>query len=542
MDNLTTEIVKARKAGYNDDEIVAHLNKARPELNLQEALNQGWGGADIVHHLFRTENAAQLAGPPAEEDPGFFGTIGSALANAPTAFMNFATGHPIREIGQHGRALGAEAKAAAKRGDYSTAFGTGLASMIPGSGDEAMASGQEYGAEHPGAGTAHALMAIAPFLGPPALRATDEAVSANMPAIRTAGRGVRGGVSAAVKATPKALKAAAIPSGAAGLIGGPKAASTIGAIVAAPTIYRAMKAGAKEAMHPTVLPPPPGPVLPSFGWTPPPSPPAPSSPPTPSGAMGSSGWQVPPEAAPALPPPPSPAAMGSSGWQVPPEPVPVLPPPPGPAAMGSSGWQVPPPVPELAPVRPAPAAMGSVGWEVPKLVPPPIAKTPKGAMGTSGWAVPPAMTPPPDVPPPGAMGSSGWAVPETSSPAGFDVTSGGSAGKTLFTPEQAKALADAEMIRRKAAAEPQGGKLYSETRNPYSEAVSMIHAEGKRMAVGGKWPSEAGKPIHYSESAAEVFGKPANKMTADEIVRMHEFLKQHERLPEASDVAAGKFK
>jgi hypothetical protein len=129
---------------------------------------------------------------PKDQDPGFWSTIGDALKNGPTRFMDFITGHPIQQLSERGKAMGDAAKEAWKRGDHSTAIGLGLASMIPGAGDEAVAAGNEFGSGHTGAGAAHTALALAPFFGKYVPGAVDAAVDGAGMVAETARGAARG--------------------------------------------------------------------------------------------------------------------------------------------------------------------------------------------------------------------------------------------------------------------------------------------------------------------------------------------------------------
>lgn len=100
---------------------------------------------------------------------GSFGNVmGEFAGQAPTAMMNFLTGHPMEQMAQREREIEAQKNAAYQRGDYSTGIGLGLSKSIPGSGDEGVAAGQAFGEGDIGGGMAHSLLALTPFFLKPA--------------------------------------------------------------------------------------------------------------------------------------------------------------------------------------------------------------------------------------------------------------------------------------------------------------------------------------------------------------------------------------
>src|SRR5271157_357204 len=102
------------------------------------------------------------------KDQGLFSTLGKDIAGAPKAIMDTLTGHPleaVREATEARRSLRPRAVQAYKSGDYSSAAGLGLASIMPFVGPQAVQSGEEIGGGQPGQGLAHGLEAIAPFIG-----------------------------------------------------------------------------------------------------------------------------------------------------------------------------------------------------------------------------------------------------------------------------------------------------------------------------------------------------------------------------------------
>ena len=126
-----------------------------------------------------------VADSPQDAGPGnhFGDVIGDALKNGPQRFMDFLSGHPIEELNKNAAAHGEAAKAAIKAGDYSTAFGHLLAGLIPGSGDEAVKAGEEFGSGNPSGGFGHAVLALAPFLAP-------ELANRAAPVVNAAGAGI----------------------------------------------------------------------------------------------------------------------------------------------------------------------------------------------------------------------------------------------------------------------------------------------------------------------------------------------------------------
>lgn len=194
-----------------------------------------------------------------DEDPGFWNTLGDALKNGPKAFMDFASGHPIQQISKHGKELGDASKEAWKSGDKSRAVGLAVASMLPGSGDEAVASGEEFGAGHPGAGAAHAALALLPFAHEPfavGVRAAESTAAkariAIPPAIDAAKAAAMAPSSIKVRGVPiqvpvPASLAGGVTGATAGhVIAGPPGAAVGGVVGAvAPPLVAGVKAGVK---------------------------------------------------------------------------------------------------------------------------------------------------------------------------------------------------------------------------------------------------------------------------------------------------------
>lgn len=120
-------------------------------------------------------------------DAGFFSTLGSDISNAPSKFMDWATGHPIdsavqgiRDATVARQAQRPMAADAFKQGDYLGAAGHGLASVMPFVGPAAAGIGEEIGGGQPGQGAAHAAELLAPF---GAGKAAD--LAQDMPALRS---------------------------------------------------------------------------------------------------------------------------------------------------------------------------------------------------------------------------------------------------------------------------------------------------------------------------------------------------------------------
>lgn len=86
---------------------------------------------------------------------------------------------------------------------------------------------------------------------------------------------------------------------------------------------------------------------------------------------------------------------------------------------------------------------------------------------------------------------------------------------------------------------PEGGKLYSKTKNPHTELTSQIHAMGREMDLPG---SPVGKGIHVTPVANEVFGKPWNDLSLEQKGSVVEFLHNHKRMPTKADVQGGLLK
>ncbi len=163
--SIAGQIGEARKAGYSDDEIAAYLSSSHPQLapQIKEAVSQGYSPREVLTHL-SLATIPDYGKAQESPDPGFIKTAWDAVTSAPKNLMDFATGHPRTQMDKHFADQTRASGEAFRRGDYPGAVSSGLAAFLPGAGDEATAAGEEYGAGHPGAGTAHAAMALAPFL------------------------------------------------------------------------------------------------------------------------------------------------------------------------------------------------------------------------------------------------------------------------------------------------------------------------------------------------------------------------------------------
>lgn len=110
-----------------------------------------------------TDASGESAGPGNH----FSDIIADAIKNGPTRMMDFLSGHPYEDLKKHAGEMADKAKAAFKAGDTSTGIGYLTAAFLPGSGDEAVASGEEFGAGNPSGGLGHMVLALAPFLAGP---------------------------------------------------------------------------------------------------------------------------------------------------------------------------------------------------------------------------------------------------------------------------------------------------------------------------------------------------------------------------------------
>ncbi len=121
--------------------------------------------------------------PKPEPDPGFFSTLGNAAMNAPKNLMDFMTGHPMNEMDKDFAQKARISGDAFRSGDIPTGVGMGLAAFLPGSGDEAIAAGNEFGQGHWGAGSAHTALALAPFMREPAAAVASRVSNISLPSI-----------------------------------------------------------------------------------------------------------------------------------------------------------------------------------------------------------------------------------------------------------------------------------------------------------------------------------------------------------------------
>lgn len=153
------------------------------------------------------DNFVGGGGDPKSEDPGFWNTLGEAAKNGPRALMDFLTGHPIDQLRQRGERFNEAATEAWKRGEHGTALALGIAGILPpGTGEEAIASGEEFGAGHLGAGSAHAVLALAPFLVGPAARGASRVAKTAAPAASTVSSFARGAAAEVPAATLAGLE------------------------------------------------------------------------------------------------------------------------------------------------------------------------------------------------------------------------------------------------------------------------------------------------------------------------------------------------
>lgn len=196
---------------------------------------------------------AGLQPPLSQDDPTFWSVMGGFLRNAPTQFMEFASGHPVQSMWESAGDKAERTKEAIANKDYSTAFGTALSAMIPGSGDEAVVAGEEFGSGNTGAGAAHSLIALAPFLYRPAVQATPRVARPVGRAVTTTGKAIQGGTLGGLEAFLDAKKTGApalIGSGLGWLMGGREGAMYGGALGAAPSTIRGVYRGARTAISP----------------------------------------------------------------------------------------------------------------------------------------------------------------------------------------------------------------------------------------------------------------------------------------------------
>lgn len=193
----------------------------------------------------------------APSGPGFMDVMGNVATHGPRAFMDWATGHPLTEVSKHGREMGKQSVEAFKKGDPLTGIGTGLASFIPGSGDEALAAGTEFGEGNVGGGAAHSIIALAPFLVGP----VREAAPKMMTPIRTTGKATVGGIKGGVEAfkTGKSSIPAMAGSIIGEMVGGHRGAAIGAGLGALPGTLEGIYQGAREALAP---PPPIEPIPP----------------------------------------------------------------------------------------------------------------------------------------------------------------------------------------------------------------------------------------------------------------------------------------
>ena len=180
------------------------------------------------------KNDQMIADRQQAPDAGFWNTIGDALKNGPKSFMDFISSHPMQQLSEHGKEMGSAAKAAFHRGDYSTAVGIGLASLLPGVGDEAVASGNAIGEGKPKEGLAHAALAVAPVVAP---EAASKAIEVAPDIVSAAGDAAKG----AVQGTADVVRGAANSPGVAKLASG--AIQTVGAPVALATGHPVIAGG-----------------------------------------------------------------------------------------------------------------------------------------------------------------------------------------------------------------------------------------------------------------------------------------------------------
>lgn len=127
---------------------------------------QARNGGTPAQNTQLAKNDKMIADRQQTPDAGFWNTLGDAVKNGPKSLMDFISGHPMQQMSEHGKEMGDAAKEAFKKGDYSSAFGLGLASMLPGTGDVSVAAGNAFGEGKIREGLAHTALAVGPVVGP----------------------------------------------------------------------------------------------------------------------------------------------------------------------------------------------------------------------------------------------------------------------------------------------------------------------------------------------------------------------------------------
>lgn len=197
--------------------------------------------------------------PQTAETPGkgFWGTLGDVGPK----IMDYITGggsagvpgiiQDIKDPNRHYRELQQQGNAQYKQGEPVSGFGTKLASLIPGYGDEALAAGNEFGAGNIGGGSAHALLSLLPF----AARNIPDVPPNALPNLKrvaiNTGRGVKAGVGGGIEAFADGK--ASIPSAAGAVIGetlgGHKGAAIGSAVGALPGTIKGITKGVQGAEY-----------------------------------------------------------------------------------------------------------------------------------------------------------------------------------------------------------------------------------------------------------------------------------------------------
>jgi hypothetical protein len=132
------------------------------------------------------KNDKIIAARQQSPDAGFWSVAGEALKNGPKALMDFISGHPLAEYDAKLNANAHEAQQLREQGRPVEGTARLVSGFLPGSGDEAVAAGEEFGAGHPRAGAAHAVMALLPFAAEGVPRVVDAAADTSRMALETA--------------------------------------------------------------------------------------------------------------------------------------------------------------------------------------------------------------------------------------------------------------------------------------------------------------------------------------------------------------------